>query len=385
MARYFDIKITSGTASGPYTVYYNSVNPVTIATITSSSQPATGMTYTSLITGNGVNVFVPDGVTSLILKNENVSCFTEDVYMLPTATPTLTPTPTLTSTNTPTQTPTLTATETPTETPTNTPTLTLTSTPTNTPTIDCNFAIQYVVNTPTPTPTPTQTSTSTPTLTATNTPTLTSTSTPTLTATNTPTLTSTPTNTPTQTSTNTPTLTATNTPTQTSTSTPTLTATNTPTLTSTPTNTPTLTLTSTPTPTPTTTAYLGYYNCGYGCEYYETPPVGCIECNPNATDVVISACVGVGGNNTSTIQVNSNVSVNTSVTVVIRIIGDLGTNAVGTITLSNGYSCESTVNGPALQNYEIITDSWIMDITPASSGSQNFIIGLVAINSCIGC
>ena len=71
MARYFDIKITSGTASGPYTVYYNSVNPVTIATITSSSQPATGMTYTSLITGNGVNVFVPDGVTSLILKNEN--------------------------------------------------------------------------------------------------------------------------------------------------------------------------------------------------------------------------------------------------------------------------------------------------------------------------
>ena len=116
----------------------------------------------------------------------------------PTNTPTLTPTatvdctfdfdvivntPTPTPTQTPTNTPTLTPTETPTETPTNTPTLTPTETPTETPTqtptltptatVDCDFSIQYVVNTATPTPTPT------PTLTPTQTPTQTLTSTPT--------------------------------------------------------------------------------------------------------------------------------------------------------------------------------------------------------------
>ena len=101
--------------------------------------------------------------------------------------------------------------------------------------------------------------------------------------------------------------------------------------------------------------------------------------------MVISACVAPSGNNTTTIQVNSDVSVNTNVTISVRIFGDLGTNAVGTITLYNGYSCDSTSFGPALQNYEIITDAWIMDITPESSGSQNYIIGLVAFNSCLGC
>ena len=74
MARKFDIKITSGTAPGPYTIYYNSVVVGNIATITSSSTPATGVTYSSLTTGTGVNVTVPDGSTSIILYNsESVS------------------------------------------------------------------------------------------------------------------------------------------------------------------------------------------------------------------------------------------------------------------------------------------------------------------------
>jgi hypothetical protein len=92
-----------------------------------------------------------------------------------------------------------------------------------------------------------------------------------------------------------------------------------------------------------------------------------------------------GGNNSTTVQVNSDVSVNTNVTVDVRIIGDLGTDTAHTITILNGYFCASTVNGPALQNYEIITDAWIMDVNPASNGSQNYIIGLVALNSCFGC
>ena len=41
MARYFDIKIATGTAPGPYTIYYDSIEAGNIATLTSNSQPAT--------------------------------------------------------------------------------------------------------------------------------------------------------------------------------------------------------------------------------------------------------------------------------------------------------------------------------------------------------
>ena len=156
-------------------------------------------------------------------------------------------------------------------------------------------------------------------------------------------------------------------------------------MTSTPTLTPTQTVTATQTSTPTTTAYLGYYNCGYGCEYYSTPPVGCVECNPNATDVVISACVMAGGGNRATVQANSDTIVNTNIVVSMRIIGDLGTDVDYSITIVNGNACANTVNGPILQNYEFIADAWITDVYPASSGSQNYIIGLVTLNSCYGC
>jgi hypothetical protein len=61
--------------------------------------------------------------------------------------------------------------------------------------------------------------------------------------------------------------------------TPTPTPTITPTPTPTITPTPTPTITPTHTPTPSVTPYQGYYNCGYGCQWYFTPP-GCIACTP---------------------------------------------------------------------------------------------------------
>jgi hypothetical protein len=234
MARYFDIKITTGTAPGPYTIYYDSIEAGNIATLTSNGQPATNLSYSTLTNGNGVNVTVPDSCIALFLYNE--SCNTSKTQLFPSQTPT--PTPTLTPTNT--------------VTPSVTPTQTVTVTPTNTPT-----------NTITPTETPTQTATETPTPTVTQTPTETPTQTPTNTATPTPT--ETPTQTPTNTVTPTPTVTpSANTPTPTVTPTVTPSA-NTPTPTVTPTvtpsaNTPTPTVTptvtpsaNTPTPTPTNT------------------------------------------------------------------------------------------------------------------------------------
>ena len=113
MARKFDIKITSGTAPGPYTIYYNSVVVGNIATITSSSLPATNVTYSSLTTGTGVNVTVPDGSTSIILYNSE--CVSQITYLFPTPTPTPTSTPTPTPSPTPSPTPTPTTNNVPTD------------------------------------------------------------------------------------------------------------------------------------------------------------------------------------------------------------------------------------------------------------------------------
>jgi hypothetical protein len=80
MARYFKIKITGGSSPGPYSVYYNTINPANYATRISTSLPATGITYTDLITGTGVEVEIPDETASVILYNE--LCFSDITYEL---------------------------------------------------------------------------------------------------------------------------------------------------------------------------------------------------------------------------------------------------------------------------------------------------------------
>lgn len=204
--RIFDVSIVSGTSHSLYTIYYNLVDPSNIATVVSTSNPATGITYSELTTGAGVRVEVPDTTFKILLYNE--SCVVEDNIPISTLTPTPTPTPTLTPTPvclfavdssivTPTPTPTITLTPTPTITPTFTPTPTITVTPEPI----CDFGVDTNIVTPTPTVTPTFTPTPTPTPTITITPTLTVTPTftPTPTITITPTFTVTPTFTPTPT------------------------------------------------------------------------------------------------------------------------------------------------------------------------------------------
>jgi hypothetical protein len=188
MSRHFDVKIVTGSAEGPYEIYYDgSVNNRALKYGTSNN--ATGLTLSELSAGTGVRVTVPDNATSLTLKNSNPNCSTSQTYSIIGLTQTPTPTVTIT------------------QTPTNTPGASLTPTPTITPTITIT---PTVTNTPgaslTPTPTITGTPTVTPTITITQTPT----NTPGATQSPTPTLTSTPTVTPTITLT--PTVTITQTP-----------------------------------------------------------------------------------------------------------------------------------------------------------------------------
>jgi hypothetical protein len=164
MSLFYDIKITSGTAAGPYEIYYNSINPSTYANIYGTTTPATGLTFTQMTTGTGVRVSVPNDALLTILKNARCNTSQTSWIVTPTPTPTNTITPTRTVT------PTRTLTPTPTDTPTSTPTNTITPTMSMTPTMS-------VTPTRTITPTPSITNTITPTMSMT--PTMTPTPSPT--------------------------------------------------------------------------------------------------------------------------------------------------------------------------------------------------------------
>lgn len=127
----YTIKITGGAAEGPFSLYYDVVNPANIL--------ASGLSWQDLV--DGYEVYgVSDTATKILITNLDPDCLTTSSYNLPSPTPTPTPTQTISST------------------PTQTPTLSLTATPTNTVTSGLP---------PTPTPTPTLTLTATPTLTST--------------------------------------------------------------------------------------------------------------------------------------------------------------------------------------------------------------------------
>jgi hypothetical protein len=75
MSRHFNIKITGGTSEGLYSIYYNNVVNSNLAQTYPVIGPASGLTLSSLTTGLGVSVVVPNNATTVILYNNkcNVS------------------------------------------------------------------------------------------------------------------------------------------------------------------------------------------------------------------------------------------------------------------------------------------------------------------------
>jgi hypothetical protein len=67
--RYFNIKITGGTSSGPYNIYYDAVGTNTFATGYTSGTNAANITYNELTSGSGFAIQVPDSATSILLVN----------------------------------------------------------------------------------------------------------------------------------------------------------------------------------------------------------------------------------------------------------------------------------------------------------------------------
>jgi hypothetical protein len=68
--RYFIVTLDSFNSEGPYTIYYNTINGGTIASILDSTQMAENLTPYDLL--EGVTVSVPDDVTKLIVYDNSV-------------------------------------------------------------------------------------------------------------------------------------------------------------------------------------------------------------------------------------------------------------------------------------------------------------------------
>lgn len=65
--RYYSVAITGGTATGPYSIYYNSVINGNLVYLYPSNNIATGLTYSQLQTG--VTASTPTNATSIIIYN----------------------------------------------------------------------------------------------------------------------------------------------------------------------------------------------------------------------------------------------------------------------------------------------------------------------------
>ncbi len=74
--RYFNTEIFGDIYLGTFSVEYNLTSSATYqtATLAGTSTAATGLTYSSLTSGNGVTVQVPDGVNFLKISDEDNLC-----------------------------------------------------------------------------------------------------------------------------------------------------------------------------------------------------------------------------------------------------------------------------------------------------------------------
>lgn len=74
--RYFNTAIFGDIYLGTFSVEYNVTSSATYqtATLAGTSTPATGLTYSSLTSGDGVTVQVPDGVNFLKISDDDNLC-----------------------------------------------------------------------------------------------------------------------------------------------------------------------------------------------------------------------------------------------------------------------------------------------------------------------
>lgn len=82
MSKSLYVKITEGQSLGPYTIYYDVVQPSNYALLYNTELPATNIPLSSLTSGSGARVTVPDLARTIILQNANGDCLNYEDYAI---------------------------------------------------------------------------------------------------------------------------------------------------------------------------------------------------------------------------------------------------------------------------------------------------------------
>ncbi len=103
--------------------------------------------------------------------------------------------------------------------------------------------------------------------------------------------------------------------------------------------------------------------------------------------VTVDLCAGgADGSGNVTAYAYSNFTVDTSINIPIRWTGDLASELLGSITISVGESCGSTILSGAIigENYSVLEA--VGDISPLTYGTQEYFIGFAGSGSpCLSC
>ena len=82
MSKSLYVKITEGVSIGPYSIYYDMVQPSKYAFLYGTTINATNIPLSGLTTGDGIRVTIPDTATSVILQNANGECLNYKTYSI---------------------------------------------------------------------------------------------------------------------------------------------------------------------------------------------------------------------------------------------------------------------------------------------------------------
>ena len=82
MSKSLFVKITQGISIGPYSIYYNSVQPNNYAFLYGTTTEAVNVSLNALTSGNGVRITIPDDATSVLIENANGDCLNYKTFSI---------------------------------------------------------------------------------------------------------------------------------------------------------------------------------------------------------------------------------------------------------------------------------------------------------------
>jgi hypothetical protein len=82
MSKSLYVKITQGISVGPYSIYYNAVQPNNYAFLYGTTTNAINIPLSLLTTGSGVRITIPDEATSVLIENANGDCLNYKTFSI---------------------------------------------------------------------------------------------------------------------------------------------------------------------------------------------------------------------------------------------------------------------------------------------------------------